>query len=89
MMESMGITEEDLDAMSEQLGGMFGGENGEDFEPGGAGTFPFMQGLMDLNLQPGEMSETQEQSCSASPLQTSKLSFGLFSLYLPFLCHLE
>jgi len=59
MMESMGITEEDLDAMSEQLGGMFGGENGEDFEPGGAGTFPFMQGLMDLNLQPGEMSETQ------------------------------
>ena len=45
--------------MSEQLGGMFGGENGEDFEPGGAGTFPFMQGLMDLNLQPGEMSETQ------------------------------
>ena len=30
MMESMGITEEDLDAMSEQLGGMFGGENGED-----------------------------------------------------------
>lgn len=59
MMESMGITEEDLDAMSEQLGGMFGGENGEDFEPGGAGTFPFMQGLMDLNLQPGEVSETQ------------------------------
>ena len=57
MMESMGITEEDLDAMSEQLGGMFGGENGEDFEPGGAGTFPFMQGLMDLNLQPGEMTK--------------------------------
>ena len=45
--------------MSEQLGGMFGGENGEDFEPGGAGTFPFMQGLMNLNFQPGEMSETQ------------------------------
>ena len=59
MMESMGISEEDLDAMSEQLGGMFGGENGEDFEPGGAGTFPFMQGLMNLNFQPGEMSETQ------------------------------
>lgn len=58
MMESMGITEDDLDAMSEQLSGMFGGENDEDFEPGGAGTFPFMQGLM--NFQPGEMSETQE-----------------------------
>lgn len=61
MMESMGITEEDLDAMSEQLSGMFGEENGEDFEPGGAGTFPFMQGLMNLNFQPGEMSETQEE----------------------------
>lgn len=58
MMESMGITEDDLDAMSEQLSGMFGGENDEDFEPGGAGTFPFMQGLM--NFQPGEMSDTQE-----------------------------
>lgn len=58
MMESMGITEDDLDTMSEQLSGMFGGENDEDFEPGGAGTFPFMQGLM--NFQPGEMSETQE-----------------------------
>lgn len=60
MMESMGITEDDLDTMSEQLSGMFGGENGEDFEPGGAGTFPFMQGLMNMNFQPGEMSEPQD-----------------------------
>lgn len=60
MMESMGITEDDLDTMSEQLSGMFGGENGEDFEPGGAGTFPFMQGLMNMNFQSGEMSETQD-----------------------------
>ncbi len=60
MMDSMGITEEDIEAMSEQLGGMFSGENGEDFEPGGAGTFPFMQGLM--NFQPGEMVEKQEEN---------------------------
>lgn len=73
MMESMGITEEDLDAMSEQLSGMFGEENGEDFEPGGAGTFPFMQGLMNLNFQPGEMSETQEEGApeESEPLQAA------------------
>ncbi len=48
MMENMGITEEDIDAVSEQLGdamdAMGGDENG--FQFGGAGTFPFMQGLM-------------------------------------------
>ncbi|MBQ8209133.1 MAG: ATP-dependent Clp protease ATP-binding subunit [Clostridia bacterium] len=49
MMENMGITEEDIDAVSEQLGdamdAMSGDENG--FQFGGAGTFPpFLQGLM-------------------------------------------
>ena len=73
MMDSMGITEEDIDAMSEQLSGMFGGENGEDFEPGGAGTFPFMQGLM--NFQPGEMAEKPEENEleePASPVETQE-----------------
>ena len=49
MMENMGITEEDIDAVSEQLGdamdAMSSDENG--FQFGGAGTFPpFLQGLM-------------------------------------------
>ena len=49
MMENMGITEEDIDAVSEQLGdamdAMGNDENG--FQFGGAGTFPpFLQGLM-------------------------------------------
>lgn len=47
MMENMGITEDDYDAMSEQFGAMMGmGDDGEGFEPGGVPTFPFMQGLM-------------------------------------------
>ena len=36
MMENMGITEDDYEAMSEQFGAMMGmGDNGEGFEPGG------------------------------------------------------
>ena len=47
MMENMGITEDDYEAMSEQFGAMMGmGDEGEGFEPGGTPTFPFMQGFM-------------------------------------------
>ena len=47
MMENMGITEDDYEAMSEQFGAMMGmGDNGEGFEPGGVPTFPFMQNFM-------------------------------------------
>ena len=46
MMENMGITEDDYEAMSEQFGAMMGmGDDGEGFEPGGVPTFPFMQGM--------------------------------------------
>ncbi len=46
MMESMGITEEDVDSISEQFSSMFpdSDEDG-DFEAGGSPTMPFMQGL--------------------------------------------
>ena len=46
-MEKMGITEEEVEAVSEQLGDAMDAMGGaEGFEFGGAGTFPFMQGLM-------------------------------------------
>ena len=46
-MEKMGITEEEVEAVSEQLGDAMDAMGGADgFEFGGAGTFPFMQGLM-------------------------------------------
>lgn len=52
MMENMGITEDDYEAMSEQFGAMMGmGEEGEGFEPGGTPTFPFMQGFMNKDEQ--------------------------------------
>ena len=46
MMSKMGITEEDIDALNEQFGDALSGIEGENgFEPGGAPTFPFLQGL--------------------------------------------
>ena len=46
MMDSMGITEEDVDAVSEQFSSMFPGADEEGgFESGGSPTLPFMQGL--------------------------------------------
>lgn len=54
MMENMGITEDDYEAMSEQFGAMMGmGDEGEGFEPGGTPTFPFMQGFMNKDEQEG------------------------------------
>ena len=43
MMQNMGITEEDIDAVSEQFGDIM--DNMDDFQLGGAGTMPFMQNL--------------------------------------------
>ena len=40
IIESMGISEDEFDEVSEQFSEMF--ENGS-FEPGGAGTMPFLQ----------------------------------------------
>ena len=52
MMENMGITEDDYEAMSEQFGAMMGmGDDGEGFEPGGTPTFPFMQGFVNNDGQ--------------------------------------
>ncbi|HZK22204.1 MAG TPA: ATP-dependent Clp protease ATP-binding subunit [Oscillospiraceae bacterium] len=52
MMANMGITEDEVDAVSEQFTEMFDGLEG--FQPGGAGTMPF------LNAQMGTPPEEQE-----------------------------
>ena len=41
IMESMGISEDEVDSVSEQFDELFG-EDGTGFMPGGAGTLPFM-----------------------------------------------
>jgi ATP-dependent Clp protease ATP-binding subunit ClpA len=49
IMESMGISEEEMESVSEQIEEMY--ENGdmeEMFQPGGAGTFPFLQNMQGM-----------------------------------------
>ncbi len=59
MMQSMGITEDDIDAVSEQFGDMM--ENMEDFQLGGAGTMPFMQNFFNNNASENNALPTEEQ----------------------------
>ena len=60
MMQNMGITEEDLDSVSEQFDAMLGGLEG--FQPGGAGTLPFMQNFMNGSAQNGKNDAEDEES---------------------------
>ena len=60
MMQNMGITEEDLDSVSEQFDEMLGGLEG--FQPGGAGTLPFMQNFMNGSAQNGKNDAEYEES---------------------------
>ncbi len=62
MMQNMGITEEDIDAVSEQFGDIM--DNMDDFQLGGAGTMPFMQNLFGGNnnaIPQGEKAEELQE----------------------------
>lgn len=59
MMQNMGITDEDLDSVSEQFDEMLEGLEG--FQPGGAGTLPFMQNFMNGPAQNDKGSEVNEE----------------------------
>lgn len=66
LMEKMGITEEQMEAMESELGGLMNTEegSGEDgFVPGGAATFPFLQNIFsDLtNPQGGKENTTPKE----------------------------
>ncbi len=65
IMESMGISEDELDDVSEQFEAMFGEDGG--FEPGGAGTMPFLQNFGAFNrssdnAESGTKSEGKEST---------------------------
>ncbi|MCM1392636.1 MAG: ATP-dependent Clp protease ATP-binding subunit, partial [Ruminococcus sp.] len=81
MMDSMGITEDDIEALSEQIGDMFGGEAIDDeesedgFEVGGSPTMPFNQNMLanlqksfgfDFNMPSTQPNEPQRNDSSAS-----------------------
>ncbi len=63
MMENMGITEEDIDAVSEQFGDIM--NNLEDFQLGGAGTMPFLQNLGNADVPMGNADEDADFDASA------------------------
>jgi len=69
MMEQMGITEEDVDSISEQFSNMFPDNEGEDnFEPGGSPTMPFLQGLFgDLQNGLTVRNESKQEMTSSEP----------------------
>ncbi len=75
IIQSMGISEDELDEVSEQFSEMFENEN---FEPGGAGTMPFMQNLgaimngMNPEASDSDVSETE----SSSGTDEKKKRFG-------------
>ena len=62
IMQSMGISEDELDDVSEQFEAMFGEDGG--FEPGGAGTMPFLQNFAAMN---GDNSAPQTSEEEATP----------------------
>ncbi len=59
MMQNMGITEDDIEAVSEQFGDMM--ENMEDFQLGGAGTMPFMQNFFNNGASESNALSADEQ----------------------------
>ncbi|MBQ9914230.1 MAG: ATP-dependent Clp protease ATP-binding subunit [Clostridia bacterium] len=71
MMESMGITEEDVDSISEQFSSMFPDTDEEGgFEAGGSPTMPFMQGLFgDLANSLTVKNEGSEGLTKAAPAE--------------------
>ena len=58
IMQSMGISEDELEEVGEQFEAMFGEDGG--FEPGGAGTLPFLQNLGAM----GGSAEKEERTSS-------------------------
>lgn len=77
MMQNMGITEEDIDAVSEQFGDLM--DNMDDFQLGGAGTMPFMQNLFgagktDEPAETEELSDEADESSSEDEKENKKTS---------------
>ncbi len=63
IMQSMGISEDELDDVSEQFEAMFGEDGG--FEPGGAGTMPFLQNFGAMSNNQGGEEKTASETTSS------------------------
>ena len=80
MLDGMGITEDDIDSISEQFGNMFpDSEDDESFEPGGSPTLPFLQnflGNMGSALSARPQGEVQPKAHSSSSNASSAQKKG-------------
>ena len=75
MMESMGITEEEVDAVTEQMDAVMDGIDEGSFENGGAPTFPFMQNFMGLANNGPDVEDAEEGEVDTPP-EEKKRGFG-------------
>ena len=78
MMDQMGITEEDVDSISEQFSNMFPSSDEEGgFESGGSPTMPFMQGLFgDLQKSLSIRDDASEGKASAESITADEPKKG-------------
>ena len=72
IMQSMGISEDEIDDVSEQFEAMFGEDGG--FEPGGAGTMPFLQNFGAMNGSSSDNSAEAETSSESAKEKKKKWS---------------
>ena len=71
IMQSMGISEDEIDDVSEQFEAMFGEDGG--FEPGGAGTMPFLQNMQNFGaVSGGEENQTSSEGSSEKTAEKKK-----------------
>lgn len=61
IMENMGITEDDVDDVTAQMEQMMEGIGDDGFEFGGAGTFPFMQGMFGTPQPMGNIADSGKE----------------------------
>ena len=74
MMNNMGINDDEIDAVSEQFEDMFDGIEG--FQPGGAGTMPFLQNLSAGETDEQDTGDAADEIGGAAPEQRSKKRKG-------------
>ena len=92
MMQNMGITEDDLDAVSEQFSDLM--DNMDDFQLGGAGTMPFMQNFFNGanspapngDGAPAELGEAEEEDSKDNSKKKKKNKYKTKRKFLGSYC---
>jgi ATP-dependent Clp protease ATP-binding subunit ClpA len=73
IMENMGISEEEMQSVSEQIEELYeNGDMDEMFEPGGAGTFPFLQNMQGMFGQPNAQNNGEENKSGETKEKVKK-----------------